>query len=511
MKGIGWTNVSEKQSRISFLWLPLAALVLIWSLACNQIRDPDFWWHLRTGQVIVETRTIPSQDPFSFSAAGRPWTAHEWLFEVALFLLYRAGGLAAVIAAKAFLITVTTAVVWGLAWSATRQEALATLVALLTTLATLPGWAERPQLLTYLFVAILLVLLREWQQGGSPRLLGILPFLTVIWVNVHGAYIVEFMVLGVYIAVGLGRWWKKGRPVEEWKRVRFLLALSALCATASLLNPHTYRAWLYPFQYVGPSVHKTYIAEWRPMDFGETATVPFLILLVSTVVALLWIGRSFQTENAVLWGFFTLMALQSQRHLPLAALAAAPVLAECLGTAWQTWQARVREKTPGLFPATPRLAWGLPVLGSLMGLLAAQGAWASWQTIVQTKRPWYRTFFPVAAVTYLQAHPQPRRMFNHYAWGGYLIWHLPQQPVFIDGRADMYGPEIMKDYHSVCSLKPGWKEILAKYRIDSILCPAGQPLAAALAEMETWNCIYSDKISVLFCLQSARYEKEERR
>jgi len=503
-------QVKGATDRFAFPWLPVVALVLIWSLSCNPIRDPDFWWHLRTGQVIVETRSIPRQDPFSFSAFGRPWVAHEWLFEAILFLIYRAGGLAAVIAAKAFLVTATAAVVWGLAWNMTRQEALATLITLLTTLATLPGWAERPQLLTYLFLALLLALLQAWQRGASARLLGVLPFLTVIWVNVHGAYVVEFMVLAVYVAVGLGRWWQKGRAEEEWKRVRCLFAVGALGAIASLLNPHTYQAWLYPFQYLGPSVHKAYIAEWQPPAFGDAAIWPFLILLVSTVAALLGTGRAFQTENVVLWGIFTLMALQSQRHLPLAALVAAPVLADRLGAAWQSWQTRAREKAPRILPAAPRLAWGLPVLGVLIGLLEAQGAWASWQTIVQTERPWYRTFFPVGAVAYLQAHPQPRRMFNHYAWGGYLIWHLPQQPVFIDGRADMYGPEIMKDYHSVCTLQPGWKAILEKYRIDSVLCPADKPLAAALSEMEQWEHVYSDQTSALF-VRRVQDPKEERR
>ena len=160
----------------------------LFTLAARGIADPDFWWHLRTGQYIVQTHSVPHQDIYSFTNYGRPWIAHEWLSEVLIYSLYRLAGWAGLMASFA---AVTTASFW-LAYRRCTPDSrpyLAGVATLVAAIATIPFWGVRPQILSLLLTSAFLYLLGRYRASGNELYLWSLVPLTVLWVNLHGGYV----------------------------------------------------------------------------------------------------------------------------------------------------------------------------------------------------------------------------------------------------------------------------------------------------------------------------------
>src|SRR5581483_7612348 len=134
----------------------LLLFVALLALSVRVIRDPDFWWHLRTGEYILENQTIPHTDPYAFTTQGKEWVTHEWLSEVAIYALYRLGGFTLLSLVFAGAITLAFFLVY---LSSPGRPYLAGFALLLGALATAPTWDVRPQMLSLLLMSVFLVLL----------------------------------------------------------------------------------------------------------------------------------------------------------------------------------------------------------------------------------------------------------------------------------------------------------------------------------------------------------------
>ena len=156
------------------------------------------WWHLATGRYIVETGVIPQTDPFSYTAAGQPWVAHEWLAEIGMFLLYRSGGYLAMVVCFASLITLT----YWLALRTLRTLGIGLPASVCITFwiafMSMAGWHVRPQAFSYLFFSFFLYLLIR-ARSHNDRRLWLLPLTMVVWVNLHGGYIMGLILVGLFI------------------------------------------------------------------------------------------------------------------------------------------------------------------------------------------------------------------------------------------------------------------------------------------------------------------------
>jgi len=168
-------------------------------MAAREIADPDFWWHLRTGQFIIETRTTPHADIFSFTNVGRPWVTHEWLSEVLMFALYALGSFPALILAFAAIIALTFAFVYARCAGGPYVAAFALLLAAITTA---PTWGARPQMISLLLTGVFLYVLdRSRGEGGHKTrpYVWLLPPLMVLWVNLHSGYALGLVIIAVYL------------------------------------------------------------------------------------------------------------------------------------------------------------------------------------------------------------------------------------------------------------------------------------------------------------------------
>lgn len=477
--------------------LILALLASVFSVAARAVVETDLGYHLRTGQYIWETRTVPKEDFYSYTVPGRAWVAHEWLAEVVLYLILRAFGFGGI----AVFFALAIALPFGLILQMMRERGvgvvLGVAVAALGALAASVMWGARPLMLSLLLATVFMYLLEQYARGG-PNRLWLLPPLMVVWVNLHGGYAVGFLLLGLYFLGALAEaWLGPGGPLVR-RRLGWLSGVGALCLLAALLNPNGPRLLWYPFEVLGSSAMRAYVSEWPSPDFHQPKYWPFLIMLFLPLGVGALTRLRMPPRDLALVLLLGLMGLQSLRHIPFFALLAAPAVAEGLATlarqaspAWGRLARLNRELLPRR--AMAAVNW-LVLLIVAAALLPKVGAALPAEAHLAAQR----RFFPVEAVEHIKRRGLEGRIFNSYNWGGYLIGELyPQHRVFIDSRADLYGDDFIHEYLKAYFVRPNWREPLDKYGVKYVLIEENSPLATLLRASGEWRVLYADPVAVL--------------
>lgn len=480
------TLVAGLAIRAVFLVLFAAQLVSIGVLPTT---DPDMWWHLRTGELIWNSG-IPKHDPFSFTVIGGDWTTHEWLSEALMWGLYAAGGLK--------LLSVGFACLSGLAfWLVYRcsrgQPYLAAFATVLGAFAAAASFGARPQVLNMLFMAGFVYIVEGVRNGTlERRTLWLLPLSTIAWVNFHSGYLLGVVLLSTY-AVGeaiearLAR-----RPDGSVDLPRRLLLVAVTCLAAALFNPSGWHIWVYPFDTLGSDLMQQNIVEWGSPDFHQAVYWPFAALMGLGVLAFALSPRRPPAPDVLLFLGTAAAGLMSRRHIALFAIATIPVISRALSEALRPTVVyailcEVRQEEL----SRTKIRLNLVIL--LLGLFAT-ASWR-WSTLARNDESIAKAF-PVAAVTHVEETGMARkRGYNSYPWGGYLIWR--GLPVFIDGRADVYG-DLLGVYLQTLNLQDNWREPLDRFDVDYVIVERGATLATLLEAVDDWRLEYSDEIARIF-------------
>lgn len=446
--------------------------------------DPDFWWHIRTGQWIAETGSVPTADVFSYTALGQPWVAHEWLAELAMYWLNALGGYATVVAAFSLVITAAYFVVYRLLRKLEIDRTLALALVVWTALIRWAQWTPRPQLVTFLFFAVTLYLLFAFKQRGRARL-WLLPPVMVLWVNVHAGYVSGLLLIGLFV-VGEALNRLTHRPAAS---LRPLLIAGLASLLATLANPNFFTALLYPFTYAGTgNASMRYISEWQSADFHNYLYIPFALAMV----LLMLVGSRGRLDftHALVVLAFTVMALQSQRHVILFAMASAPIMALRLKERNVRLVLEVGARRRTAPPLTLALLVLVPIF---VVLLLIVSPYSQLRTTPSAKD------YPAGGVAYLTEHRPAGNLFNTYGWGGYLIYTLyPDYRVFIDGRADVYGDSLVEEYAQVAKITPQWREVLDRHEVTTALVEKDSPVAVLLASQSDWQKVYEGEVEQIF-------------
>jgi hypothetical protein len=528
------------------LTLPkLATAIVLIALFASAVRvptSPDMWWHLRCGEVQWRTQNVLKEDIFSHTATGTPWVNQSWLPQLAMYALYVLGSLAAPggFAALALAVAALVAATFGIVWLASLSVERATpikwqvatwwmpywraFVILWAAIASGPVWVARPHLLTLFFTALWIWLLERWRRGSGVsnwRALAWLPPLMLVWANCHSAYIIGLLLLGLEVASALldacvrERHGRESRDaLRLWPGIRLLLLIALLCTLAALLNPQGIHLLLMPFRTLGSAAQQTFVAEWASPDFHTRETWPFLGLLLATWTALALSDQRPRFIDLLRALVFTALALRSMRYMGLSAVVLAPLLvhygARVLRRVESRWSSPGVRTRPTR--GSPVLNWALLTL-----VLVGAGLKMALPLNAATIARVHEQIFPVAAVDHIRAESGsspgepspailPETLFNNYGWGGYLIWRLyPDTLVFIDGRADPYGDELIGAYQRAVSAQPGWEETLEQYAVHSALIPADCALASVLGERGDWQAVYEDRLAALFVKRPEGY------
>jgi hypothetical protein len=466
--------------------------VSLFTIAVRETLDPDMWWHLRTGQIILDAG-IPRQDIFSFTVPANQWIAHEWLSEVFMWVNFQISGLIGLMLLFAAIVAAAFMLVY---FRCEGRPYLAGFVVLLAALASAPLWGVRPQMFNLLFSAIFVFLLEGFKDNKiGRRALWLLPLLTAVWANLHSGYLLGIVLLGTYLvgdSLSLLLGSRSDRRLD-WSELRWLALMTLLCLLAAALNPNGPSLWVYPFFTLGSSFMQSNILEWQSPNFHLQVFWPYIAILVLGVLSWPLSGKRPALTDALLFCGTAVAGLISVRHIPIFAVVAAPIISRHLVVA--LIGTRFFTLVSGQTSATKKnrlavLNWAI--------LLAVGLAAALWITSVAVKNESeIARRYPVAAVDYLQENNlDTQRGYNSYKWGGYLIWrHLP---VFVDGRADVYGDDFLSYYRRTLDLEDNWQEPLDDFDVQYVLVEQSSHLATLLDSVETWQETFRDNVSVIF-------------
>ena len=476
-----------------------AAILLILALGLSPVIDPDFFWHVTTGQLIHLTGEIPSSDVFSHTAAGQPWVVQGWLADVILYNIWNASGVMGMRALVALMLVLT----WFAVYSAARLYAARTETALILSVATIalmvPALAPRPTLFTALGLAVTLHSLLAFRRTAQLRWLLMLPPVFALWSNLHFGFVTGLGLIGLFV---LSELLARAMPlVHEHTERGYLLApgpllVGLLCAAAIGLNPHGYGVLVTTFQMTIVNAG-TPISEWQSPSFGNlTGKMVFAaISLFLTTRALA--RRALHWVDIVVPIAVIGAALAAQRHVALMGIVVMPFVARALSD----WEAKVFDlrrwrSTKGVAAAANRDLD--PRVSSLLNfaLVASVGA-ATALAVPYADRHFAtvrESLLPVHAADFVLENNLQGRIFNTYNGGGYLIYRLyPRQLVFIDGRYNPYPMRVISDYFAIVGGEPDWFATLERYRVDIVISETRANFRQLMLLRSEFKLVYEDR------------------
>jgi hypothetical protein len=444
--------------------------------------DPDVWWHIKVGQDILRTHHWPTTDPYSFTALGNPWIAYEWLGEIVLALVYRAGG---VVSLCIFLIAFGSIVIlalYALATMRSKNSKAAFIVALFVTSLAFASFTLRPQMFGYLFLILTLLVMEKFRKGIFWPL-WTLPLIFLMWVNVHGSFIIGIGVVALYLVAGLFSFQLGSVEAVAWTRKQRLQLETALlfCLAVLPITPYGTQLAVYPFDMAfSQPINVAHVNEWKPMPFELAGGKIFLGLVVIFFLLQMFQGFKWRLEEVLLVAGGTAMACLHVRFVLLFVPFCTPVFATMLAR-WVPAYSRQKDKY---------IANVVLMAGVIAGMIHYFPA----RAVLEKKAA---ETCPIAAIEYLRSHHITGKILNFYGFGGYLV--LSGQPVFIDGRGDLYERAgVFSDYIHLNEFKFGSLAVLQNYGINACLLETGQPLASALSVAPEWRRVYGDDTSVIF-------------
>lgn len=441
------------KNRFTFLiFLPTVIIFIIafWTRGVLFL-DPDFGWHIRMGEIIEKTG-IPKTDPLSYAMSSYPFVDHEWLTNVILAKLYPTVGIVGLAIFFAFLAMSSL-----LFRTVISRWAFAPFVLAGTVFMSFTG--IRTQVITWLLFSILLVILNN-RKVGKWRFT--LPFLFIVWANLHGGFGVGIVVLSVATIARL--WEQKKMRVSD-------IILFFLCVLATFCNPYGISLWKELWMQISDPSLRWIISEWQPAffypSFAVWIFVSFSVLTVTRHI------RKFNLSQSVVYYGLLLAGISSIRHMPLFILAALPMTIKSI----EWFSQEVKTYKFGI--ERLRRAYVIFSIGIVFAGIVEMFV------IIERAKTSYSTY-PKQAVEFLAKSKSCGQLFSVYDWGGYLAWKLPERRVFIDGRMPSWRWEssppfesnyAFEEYVKIIRGKIPVRQIIEKYNIDTFLLPVEKKLS----------------------------------
>jgi hypothetical protein len=497
---------SHTRVPLSFYFLVAGALVLFALWAINPLPCSDLWWQMKTGELIWTERSIPRADRFSFMAAGRPWIIQEWASEVLFFLLFTRCSPAALVLFKMLTFAAAMGLGMAAAWTRCRKPLVALLSALLVAFSAQFFADMRPQMISYLCLAALLLLLERDRARPGSGARWLLPPLMLLWVNFHAAFMAGVTVLLATLAGdALEGWLSRGahrsggsaERNDNQARWRRLLLPTGLALLAICLNPYGPAIFLYPFTLLRHNSMINFVQEWFSPDFHAGYLKGYELCLFLLPTLLLLSRRPKRPGDMLLLLFWAYQSLQSRRHVPVFLIILLPVLADHLaGT--------LEQAVEWLRATGRRLAFrrarGLAT--TALALLVAGGIAQAGATLPRGDLFEYSAglfFFPRAACDFIERQGWSGRMYNEFDWGGYCIWRFyPRQQVFIDGRCEVYFQGAWENHQAVHYAQADWEERLRAAGVDTLLINPNSYLNRVMPTSHEWVKVYADPEAIVY-------------
>jgi hypothetical protein len=467
--------------------------------------DGSTGWHLVTGDYVLDNGAVPRTDLISYTLAGKPWVAYEWLSDLLMGAIDRIAGLPGLAVAVTSLIAAMYLVLYERCRRAGAHFVIVLPLILIAAIASSNHWLVRPHLFTWLGVLILSGVLENFHRGKmSNRSLWLWTALTmVLWVNLHPAFLLGFALIIIYLCSNLLLAWlvAADRPASL-QRCSALAICLALAFVATLLNPYGPQLYSYIQHYLQGSVILANTMEFQPPQFGHGLQVYCLEFILALIPASL----SLSARRPSLPQFLTVLAfahlaLSSVRNAGIFVIVALPFIAEQLAAwpnvvgenklsaAWyklgRVFDENESRCTMHILPiAATIILFGIAVVGHLTS------------SPIILKSGFDPDHMPNATLRCL-SRLDPSKGFNYDNWGGYIRYRSGL-PVFIDDRADFYGERFYLQYAAASRVDPGWRNVLDSHGIEWVLFPKNSRLSGALKQEPGWKVECEDGAAYLF-------------
>jgi hypothetical protein len=528
-------------SATDLIFMALLGLLTFTVLSVRLLGDAGIGWHIRTGQLILATHEIPHVDPFS-SMTGKPWYAWEWLYDVVVGWLDSAAGLNGVVLFTALLIAGLLAWTFRLLLRRGANVLVSLVLVLLAASAAMIHFQARPHVVSWLFTVVWFWILESseksyadcgWDSSDYSAirnrrlLLWMLPLLMVVWVNVHGGFLVGFVLLAIYWVGAARQWFRlKGDRFEDvlakirtGRRIRTLTFAGIVSAATTFVNPYGFKLHVHIYGYLSNRFLMDHIDEFQSPNFHYVAQKCFAGLLLLTLIAFAAKRREASVTQGLVVLFAVYAGLYASRNIPVSSLLLILVIGPWLSDGMERLAERFSNRagvvrSRGLISTTflqrmkamelslPGHVWPVAAI-VLTCWIAAHGGKLGATPLMDAHFDAKR--FPVRAVDYLEQHEVQGPLVSPDYWGGYLIYRLyPRVRMMVDDRHDFYGEEFLKSYLKMVHVEPGWQEFLQNHPARCVIVPKDSALANILAETHDWQAIYRDDVAEVFApIQSA--------
>ncbi|MGC2260363.1 MAG: hypothetical protein WA437_19480 [Candidatus Sulfotelmatobacter sp.] len=513
------------------IFVALLGLLVYTALAVRLLGDAGIGWHIRTGQLILATHAIPHADPFSSTMSGQPWFAWEWLYDVLVGWLDNVAGLNGVVFFTASIIALTFSWTFRLLLRRRTSFPVALVLVLLAASASMIHFFARPHVVSWLFTVVWFCVLDSStgtnHDSDAPnvrehsRYLWLLPLSMILWANIHGGFLLGFVLLAIYwlAAIWEGFRLKEGRiedalrKIRAAKRIRDLTLIGLLSAVATLANPYGWKLHVHIYHYLSNRFLMDHIDEFQSPNFHGVAQKCFAALLLLTLIAFAAKRREtagVRFSEALIILFAVYSGLYAARNIPVSGLLLILVIGPRLSDALQSLGQRrtaLDSTSPPFFQRMQNIEgvlhghfWPIAALALTCWIIFHGGALGTKQLV---NAHFDANRFPSHAVDYFKSQNLPGPILAPDSWGGYLIYRLyPRVKVAVDDRHDFYGEQFLKSYLKMMHVEPGWENFLEQYPVRYILISKGSALANILAETPHWQPVYSDDVAIAFASTS---------
>lgn len=458
--------------------------------ASRPLSDGDFWFHLKTGEYILATGQVPKQELFSFTSFGTPWIAHGWLAGAVFYAIYSRLGFYPLI----FLFSLIAALAFWLVFKRSPGHLFVRgFATLLGAWAVVPNLGVRPRVFSLFLSSLFLVLLKDFAEKENRRAVWWFVPLMVLWVNLHGGFLIGLLLIGfTLVGIPLDAWFE-GRGLRAlWPRLRTLGLVLIACGAAVVINPYGVRMYALPLEVMRTPVFQSAVIDFISPDFHQRAILPFALLALLTIAALALSPRRVRPSQLLLFVVTFYSALQTQRNIMIFSLVAVPLLSEC----FQSWLDSSRLAT--VLPKDGVVARrGSVALSALLLLPLLPFVLLLSKTVYVAPRQ-ATTHVPMKAVEYMREHQITGNTITvPNIWGGYLIWALPSNPVYIDGR-NAYPQEFVQEYVDISQGVKDWRVSFNRYGVKNAIVSKSSLIQRELSESSDWEKVYEDELAVVF-------------
>lgn len=523
-----WQTITKIINKLKFVhvfWTVfyLLFLVILINNGASYL-DPDFGWHLKVGQEIATSGQVPHANLYNYTYTGN-WVDHEWLSDLALYKVYNSVGYNTVLVIFAALIILTLILLNIFVYKKNKSTfwLIASLQAI-GILASTPHLGIRMQELALLFTLLLLIIINYYQKSQNWKILITLPIILFLWANLHASFLIGFFILFAWAGIKLAeniplvkkiKWLDLSCSIKL-KSIYFFIAASVSSIIITLLTPYGLNLYSFLVGYKNKA-YLSLIEEWLPQSALPLNLLQLTYLALGLIAIFFYCYEQLKNKNKInIWKIFLpvvflFLSFNSKRHFPLFFIVSFELMMEVYGQFFNQVKLSYAKYLKGL------------LLGCVILMLALQTL-----QIKNISNPfnYYCGNYPCAALNFLDNNPQYKKanIFNEYAWGGFLIWQMPDKKIFIDGRLPQVAFSkwtFVEEYYNFISNENDIPNKLKEYNIKLVLIKAKEEhyiakwwerlfvplqtnsnsnnkLAKYLNQTASWKIIYQDEVAKIY-------------